>query len=222
MAHCSRPRWTAPDLLGKTYPDAQPIRMIREGLSGTSQITREPKWWQPSESQSRIISSRQVDGFPVLVSVTIGDKTFLGQWRERVYFILTLATLLSAVAVLVTAQILRLSARNEAAARLASERRLLAALIDTPAALCAVLDQQGRVIYCNDRFRQLIARDDGTATSCATRPCMAPPPSSPSPPATTPAASRSISRSSGPVKPRTLSISPFRIGRCRRSASARS
>jgi C4-dicarboxylate-specific signal transduction histidine kinase len=150
----------APDLLGKTYPDAQPIRMIREGLSGTAQITREPKWWQPSGSERRIISSRQVDGFPVLVSVTIGDKTFLGQWRQRVYFILTLATLLSAVAVLVTAQILRLSARNEAAARLASERRLLAALIDTPAALCAVLDQQGRVIYCNDRFRQLIARDN--------------------------------------------------------------
>ncbi len=148
----------APDLLGKTYPDAQPIRMIREGLSGTAQITREPQWWQPSESQRRIISSRQVEGFPVLVSVTIGDKTFLGQWLERVYF--TLATLLSAVAVLVTAQILRLSARNEAAARLASERRLLAALIDTPAALCAVLDQQGRVIYCNDRFRQLIARDN--------------------------------------------------------------
>jgi C4-dicarboxylate-specific signal transduction histidine kinase len=149
-----------PDLLGKTYRDAQPVRMIREGLSGTAQITREPKWWQPSESGTRIISSRQVEGFPLLVSVTIGDKTFLGQWWERVYFILTLATLLSAVAVLVTAQILRLSARNEAAARLASERRLLAALIDTPAALCAVLDQQGRVIYCNDRFRQLIARDN--------------------------------------------------------------
>ena len=152
-----------PDLLGKTYPDAPPVRMIREGLSGTAQITREPKWWQPSDSERRIISSRQVEGFPVLVTVTIGDKTFLGQWRERLYFILTLATLLSAVAVLVTAQILRLSARNEAAARLASERRLLAALIDTPAALCAVLDQQGRVIYCNDRFRQLVARDNEPA-----------------------------------------------------------
>jgi C4-dicarboxylate-specific signal transduction histidine kinase len=152
-----------PDLLGKTYADAQPIRMIREGLSGTAQITHEPKWWQPSDSEKRIISSRQVEGFPVLVTVTIGDKIFLGQWRERLYFILTLALLLSAVAVLVTAQILRLSARNEAAARLASERRLLAALIDTPAALCAVLDQQGQVIYCNDRFRELVAHDSEPA-----------------------------------------------------------
>jgi C4-dicarboxylate-specific signal transduction histidine kinase len=148
----------APDLLGKTYADAQPIRLIRDGLSGTAEITREPRWWQPSASERHIVSSRQVEGFPVLVAVTIGDKTFLGQWRERLYFILTLATLLSAVAVLVTAQILRLSARTEAAARLASERRLLAALIDTPAALCAVLDPQGRVIYSNDRFRQLVAR----------------------------------------------------------------
>lgn len=149
-----------PDLMGKSYPDAQPIRMIRDGLSGTAQITREPKWWQPPDSERRIVSSRQVEGFPVLVTVTIGDKTFLGQWRERVYFILTLAALLSAVAVLVTARILRLSARNEAAARLTSEGRLLAALIDTPAALCAVLDQEGQVIYCNDRFRQLVAGDN--------------------------------------------------------------
>ena len=149
-----------PDLLGKTYADAQPIRMIREGPSGAAQIRHEPKWWNPADSAARITSARQVEGFPVLVAVTIGDKTFLGQWRERLYFILTLATLLSAVAVLVAVQILRLNARADAAARLASERQLLAALIDTPAALCAVLDQQGRVIYCNDRFHQIVARDN--------------------------------------------------------------
>jgi C4-dicarboxylate-specific signal transduction histidine kinase len=148
-----------PDLMGKTYADAQPVRMIHDGLSGTAEITREPKWWQPSDSERRLVSSRLVEGFPVLVTVTIGDKTYLGPWRERLYFILTLALLLSAVAVLVAAQILRLSARTEAAARLASERHLLTALIDTPTALCAVLDRQGHVIYCNDRFRQVIARD---------------------------------------------------------------
>jgi C4-dicarboxylate-specific signal transduction histidine kinase len=150
-----------PDLMGKTYEDAQPIRMIRNGLSGTAQITDESKWWAaPSDAERRIVSARQVEGFPVLISVVIGDKTFLGQWRERLYLIITLALLLSAIAVLVTAQILRLSARSEAASRLAAERRLLAALIDTPAALCAVLDQQGRVIYCNDRFRQVVAHDN--------------------------------------------------------------
>ncbi len=150
-----------PDLMGRAYEDALPVRMIRDGRSGTAQITHESKWWAaPSDPERRIVSARQVEGFPALISVTIGDKTFLGQWREHLYFIITLALLLSAVAVLVTAQILRLSARSEAAARLAAERRLLAALIDTPAALCAVLDRQGRVIYCNDRFRQVVARDN--------------------------------------------------------------
>ncbi|MBI2740415.1 MAG: hypothetical protein HYX38_28200 [Rhodospirillales bacterium] len=150
----------APGLPGRSYTDAQPIRMIRDGLSGSAEITSEPAWWESSDSQKRIVSPRQAEGFPVLVAVTVGDKTFLGQWRERLYFILTLALLLSAVAVLVAAQILRLSARTEAAARLASERRLLAALIDTPAALCAVLDRHGRVIYSNDRFREIVARDN--------------------------------------------------------------
>jgi C4-dicarboxylate-specific signal transduction histidine kinase len=152
-----------PELVGKTYADAQPIRTIRDGLSGAAEVTHRPKWWKPADSEGRIVSSRPVEGFPVLVTVTIGDKTYLGQWRERLYFILILALLLSAVAILVTAQILRLSARTEAAARLASERRLLAALIDTPAALCAVLDREGRVIYSNDRFRQVIARDSEPA-----------------------------------------------------------
>jgi len=32
-----------PDLLGKTFANAAAIRMIREGLSGTAQITQEPK-----------------------------------------------------------------------------------------------------------------------------------------------------------------------------------
>lgn len=150
----------APDLPGRSYTGARPIRMIRDGLSGRAEITNEPAWWESADSEKRIVSPRQVEGFPVLVAVTVGDKTFLGQWRERLYFILVLALLLSAVAVLVAAQILRLSARTEAAARLASERRLLAALIDTPAALCAVLDRQGRVIYSNDRFREIVARDN--------------------------------------------------------------
>ena len=105
-----------PDLMGRTFEDARPVRMIRDGLSGTAQIAHESKWWIPSDPERRIVSARQVEGFPVLISVTIGDETFLGQWRERLYFIITLALLLSAVAVLVTAQILRLSARSEAAA----------------------------------------------------------------------------------------------------------
>jgi signal transduction histidine kinase len=147
----------APDLMGKTYGNAPPVRLIREGLSGTAQLIGEPRWWKPSDSTSRVVAPRQVEGFPFLISVTIGERALLSQWHQRLYLIVALALLVSAIAGLVTAHLLRLGARTESAARLASARRVLAALVDTPAALCAVLDWQGHVIYCNERFRQIVA-----------------------------------------------------------------
>jgi signal transduction histidine kinase len=145
------------DLMGKTYENAPPVRMVREGLSGAAQLIGEPRWWDSSDSTNRVVAARQVEGFPFLVALTIGEQTLLSQWRQRLYFVVALALLGSAIVGLVAARFLRLGARTEAAARLASERRLLAALVDTPAALCAVLDWQGRVIYCNERFRQVVA-----------------------------------------------------------------
>lgn len=148
---------TTPDLMGKTFDDAPALRMIRQGLSGTAEFISGPRWWNLADSQSRIVAPRQVDGFPLLVTVTLGERALFSQWRLRLYFVVALAVLVSAIVVLVTAHLLRLGARTEAAAQLAAERRLLAALIDTPAALCAVLDGQGRVIYCNERFREIVA-----------------------------------------------------------------
>jgi C4-dicarboxylate-specific signal transduction histidine kinase len=148
---------TTPDLMGRTFDDAPALRMIRQGLSGTAELVNGPRWWDTSDSQSRIVAPRQVEGFPILVAVTIGERALFSQWRLRLYFIVALALLVSVLVALVTARLLRLGARTESAAHLAAERRLLAALIDTPAALCAVLDGQGRVIYCNERFREVVA-----------------------------------------------------------------
>jgi PAS domain-containing protein len=146
-----------PDLLGKRYENALPLRMIREGLSGTAQLVHEPMWWNPADTEGRIVAPRQVEGLPAFIAVTIGDRSFLAQWRPRVYLVIAVALAITAITALVTLQFLRLGARSDSAARLAAERRLLAALIDTPAALCAMVDRQGRVIYCNERFRSILA-----------------------------------------------------------------
>ncbi len=39
----------------------------------------------------------------------------------------------------------------------AAEHRLLSALLDTPSALCAAIDRTGRVIFHNERFREVLA-----------------------------------------------------------------
>ena len=146
-----------PGLMGQTFQNAAPVRLVRKGLSGTSELSQEPRWWDATNAGDSIVAARQVEGFPILVAVTIGEKAFLNQWRPRLYFIATLGLLVSAVAALLTGQFLRMGVRSESAARLASERRLLAALVDTPVALCAVLDSEGRTIYSNERFRDVVS-----------------------------------------------------------------
>lgn len=59
--------------------------------------------------------------------------------------------------------ILRLIERSAAAAREASQRQVLAAIVDTPLALTAVVDRTGKVIHANPSFRRLLgasAEDD--------------------------------------------------------------
>ena len=146
-----------PGLIGRIYPDAVPVRLVRDGYSGQAVIIDGPTWWDPSYVKSRLVAPRRVESFPYIVSVNISQEAILGRWRERSWLMAGLAFAISVAAGLVTAQVMRLTARNEQSERIAAERRMLAALIDTPAALTAVLDRQGLVIYANGRFRQVVA-----------------------------------------------------------------
>jgi C4-dicarboxylate-specific signal transduction histidine kinase len=59
---------------------------------------------------------------------------------------------------------MRLTLKSTKADRVSAERRLLATLIDTPSALCAVIDRQGRLLFSNERFRSVV----GSATEAST------------------------------------------------------
>lgn len=146
-----------PGLMGRIYPDAVPIRLMREGLSGQATVVKGPTWWDPAYTNARVVAPRQVEGFPYIVSVNISESAILARWAERSWLIAGLAFAVSVAAGLVTGQVMRLTVRSEHAERIAAERRMLAALIDTPAALAAVLDRQGLVLYCNERFREVLA-----------------------------------------------------------------
>ncbi|MCA0301510.1 MAG: hypothetical protein LCH95_03825 [Proteobacteria bacterium] len=144
-------------LMGHTYHDAIPLRLMRQGFSGQATMVEGPAWWSPSYTAPRLVAPRQVEGFPYLVSVNIAEAVILARWTERSWLIAGLAFAISVAAGLVTAQVMRLTVRTERSERVAAERRMLAALIDTPAALAAVVDRQGLVLYCNERFREVVA-----------------------------------------------------------------
>lgn len=148
---------TRPGLLGRAYPEAIPLRLVQQGMSGQATIMDGPAWWDVSYTAPRLVAPRRVEGFPYVVSVNISEAAILARWAERSWLIAGLAFAISVAAGLVTAQVMRLTARTEHSERVAAERRMLAALIDTPAALAAVVDRQGLVLYCNERFREVVA-----------------------------------------------------------------
>jgi C4-dicarboxylate-specific signal transduction histidine kinase len=147
------------DVLGKRYEDALPRRLIAAGESGQAVFTDTPSWFEPDARRPRIVVPRRVEGYPVFVSQVIGESVFLTRWREMGALILVLSLALSAVMFFVTQRMLRLINQSAVASRAESERRLLAAVVDTPSALTAVLDRDGNVMHANTRFREVFGTD---------------------------------------------------------------
>lgn len=142
-------------LLGQRFPNALSLRLLRELGPAPAVFTDVPQSRAPSLPLPRIMAPRRVDGYPAIVTLTIGQSVFLKPWRDTSVEIVATATLLSLVTLLVLLRVLRLMRLSDAARRAASEQALLAAIVDTPSALTAVLDRAGRVMRANARFSEL-------------------------------------------------------------------
>lgn len=86
-------------------------------------------------------------------------------WLEYLYAVLAIAVLHTALVAVSARRNMRLIEQAEGAQRAASERQMLAALIETSAALAAIVDNHGRVVHSNQRFRDVL--------DCAARPADA-------------------------------------------------
>ncbi len=153
-----------PTLLGKRYEQAVPVRMIREGRSGATEVVDGPKWLDPNDTRERIMAPHLVDRYPVLVAVSIGKDVYLADWRDEARITLMVALILSSITIYVAIRFVNFATRAAKVDRMAAERRLLATLLDTPSALCAVLDGQGRLLYSNERFAGLLTPGSDPST----------------------------------------------------------
>ncbi len=149
-----------PDGLGKRFENGLPRRMIMSGVSGQAVFTDEPSWRDPDRSRARIVVAREVDGYPVFVSLVIGRSVFLAPWAAASRVVLGLAVAATAITLAVAIWLLRLLARTEAANRLASEQSVLSAIVDTPSAMTAVLDNEGTIVRANARFHEIFGDEE--------------------------------------------------------------
>lgn len=142
--------------LGKRLDKTLPYRLIEAGQAGRAVLTKGAFPYYAGASPARIVVATKVGTFPAYVTVVVGESTFLTPWRDRNLLIFIIATLLTVLTVVASLGILRLIERSAAAAREASQRQVLAAIVDTPLALTAVVDRTGKVIHANPSFRRLL------------------------------------------------------------------
>ena len=153
--------------LGRRFEKTLPYRMIAAGESGKAVLTSGPFPYYAGASATRIVVATQVEGLPAYVTVVVGESAFLAPWRDRNLLVVVIASALTALTVVVGLQILRMIERTAAAARISSERQVLAAIVDTPAALTAVVDSAGKVVQANTQFQRVLGFGPGDSVEAA-------------------------------------------------------
>lgn len=149
--------------LGMRFEGTLPQRMIEAGESGKAVLADGAFPSYAGGSPASIVAVNRLEGFPAYITVAIGESAFLAPWRDRNLLIVGIGILLTILTVLAGVRMARLIERTGAAAREASERQVLAAIVDTPSAMTAVVDRHGKVVHANSLFRRLL----GTGTDGA-------------------------------------------------------
>ncbi len=143
------------DLLGRRFENTLSRRLMLDGGSGKAVLANVPNWFRSDSPRDRIVVPRQIEGYPVFLSLAIAESTFLKRWYETSSVVILVALLLTGATFFAAHRILRLIDQSAAASRAESERHLLAAVVDTPSALTAVLDRDGHILHANARFREV-------------------------------------------------------------------
>lgn len=159
--------------LGARFDQTLLQRLVESGQSGKAVLTHGDFPAFSGSGSTSIVVAARLANLPAYVTVAIGESTFLAPWRDRNLLIVAIGLLLTALTILAGLRMARLIEQTKTAAREASERQVLAAIVDTPTAMTAVVDRQGKVIHANSLFRRLLgAGNDGVVTDALYNPAL--------------------------------------------------
>lgn len=153
--------------LGSRFDRTLPQWLIEAGELGKAVLAHGSFPSYAGGHPSSIVVATRLEGFPAYVTVAVGESAFLTLWHDRNLLIVGIGILLTALTVLAGLLMVRLSERTSAAAREASERQVLAAIVDTPSAMTAVVDRRGKVVHANSLFRRLLGTGPDRAVADA-------------------------------------------------------
>ena len=142
--------------LGSRFDQTLPQRLIEAGESGRAVLAHGSFPSYAGGHPSSIVVATKLEGFPAYVTVAVGESAFLTLWHDRSLLIVGIGILLTVLTILAGVLMARLIERSNTAAREASERQVLSAIVDTPSAMTAVVDRHGKVVHANSLFRRLL------------------------------------------------------------------
>ena len=102
------------DLLGKRSSSGSVEKIISQARQTHGvMLTNSPRESQDGQTTLRLTGPRQVDKYPLLVSLTVPEDIFLAQWRHTALFIALLGLVSAMVVIIATWLSMRLLKRHE-------------------------------------------------------------------------------------------------------------
>ncbi len=157
----------AEDRIGKSYRNAP---LMQKVLISGGQHTLRVK--SPVDGEERLGSAVSLTHFPLVIVATNTMSAALADWRQQTGFMVTTATLSSAVIALILFLIIRQISRQsrDAQERLEAERLRLDTALNNMSQALLLYDASGHLVTCNRRYLDMYnASPDVVKPGCAFR-----------------------------------------------------
>ena len=140
------------DMVGKNFrtgPDAR--RQIFEQPRSTSRLT------SPMDGQDRLISSRALTNFPIVIVASTTASSALADWREQIAILITVTGLsVLAIAAMLFLVVRKLSHQHRASKqRLSLEKQRLDTAVNNMTQGLLLFDAKQHLIICNKRYLEM-------------------------------------------------------------------
>jgi diguanylate cyclase (GGDEF)-like protein len=140
------------DMIGKNFKAGPPAqRQIFELAQSSSRLT------SPMDGQDRLISSRALTNFPIVIVATTTTAAALADWREQIAMLIVVAGLsVLAISVLLFFVVRKLSQQHrKSKQRLTIEKQRLDTAVNNMTQGLLLFDSSQRLIICNHRYLEM-------------------------------------------------------------------
>jgi diguanylate cyclase (GGDEF)-like protein len=141
-----------PEIIGKNFKKGPAVQQrVFEQVTTTSRLT------SPLDGKDRLISSRALTGFPMVIVASTTTDAALADWREQIEMLVTVAgASVLAIAILLFLVVRKLSQQHrQSQRRLTVEKQRLDTAVNHMTQGLLLFDSSQRLVICNQRYIEM-------------------------------------------------------------------